>query len=364
MGWLQQIRYDIAQPKSTRKGDSIPKAAVIIPGGHSVAHVLGFQWLWIDALCIVQDSATEKISEINKMDQVYRSSALTLYAVVGNSADTGLSVKRDPQLVKMCMLELRTTLSGKTMTGTNNVMIPDGSQDYKPLFQRGWVLQEEILAPKGLIFGSKQIAFRCICGSCDEMRPSVRYPAETLNDTSSEAKVGWPRYYDNYRFDVDDFALLRLRLLEKDPLPALIEELRDNHFSHWYYLVIEYFSRSLAFSSDALPALAGLANALAKRHGWAYVLGLWKEDIQRGLLWYVRDERFPQVNESRASEERTQAGRGRHVLEVPNEVHNFGHPSSSSDMPSWSWASVWGQGVWVTFLPELDDHDDVPHEGA
>lgn len=287
----------------------------------NITHALGFQWIWIDALCILQDSTADLVSQINKMDLIFRSSVMTLYAAAGDSANSGLSVERDPRPVKTCMLELQTTLSRTTVKGQSLVMVDGYHDSYKPLFDRGWVLQEEVLAPRGLVFGQKQIAFRCVCGSCDETRPDVIADVQTTQDLGHRSS------------DLDPFHELRLWLLERDPLPDRTKTRRRNHFDHWYSMVKEYSSRSLTESADALRAVAGLANSFGKRHDCSYISGLWKEDLQVGLLWYVND----------------------------SDTGSMG-TSLSVKFPSWSWAQVWGHRV--SFLDWEQNHTLVTREGV
>lgn len=249
----------------------------------SVAHVLGFRWLWIDALCILQDSEDDKASQINAMDRMFRSSVLILYAIAGDNADAGLSVERDPRSVTMCMFKLRTTLDGKTVVSNSHAIVDSPYSGYQPLFQRGWVLQEEALASRGLIFGPQQIAFHCLCCTCDETFPNVGPPIQVIQDPDNSRGRGYCP-----RLDLDNFAFLRLWLLTDDPLPICQDtDRRENHFEHWYSMVASYSYRSLMFPDHALPALAGLAKALEKCHNCSYTLGLWKEDLPVGLLWYV-----------------------------------------------------------------------------
>jgi hypothetical protein len=53
---------------------------------------LGLRYLWIDALCIVQDDADDINKEIYRMDAIYEGSVFTLVAASGTHADAGLAV--------------------------------------------------------------------------------------------------------------------------------------------------------------------------------------------------------------------------------------------------------------------------------
>lgn len=89
---------------------------------------------------------------------------------------------------------------------------------------------------------------------------------------------------------------------------------QDNQFDGWYSMVTRYNCRALTYETDVLPALAGLSKAMATTHGCTYCAGLWTEDLQTGLCWYV-------------------AGPG-----------SFQVPSRES-VPSWSWISQRGREI-------------------
>lgn len=75
----------------------------------TVANRLNLPYLWIDALCIIQDSEKDKEREIQRMSQIFRWSTLTIFAATGDDADTGLAVQRDPRSTKPVVLDVKTT---------------------------------------------------------------------------------------------------------------------------------------------------------------------------------------------------------------------------------------------------------------
>jgi hypothetical protein len=48
-----------------------------------------------------------------------------------------------------------------------------------------------------------------------------------------------------------------------------------------------YATRMMTNFTDKLPALSGLASYMQKQRKCTYIAGLWKEDLEYGLLWYV-----------------------------------------------------------------------------
>jgi hypothetical protein len=97
-------------------------------------------------------------------------------------------------------------------------------------------------------------------------------------------------------------------------------------------MVSKYSTRTLTNPADVLPALQGLANAMARMHGDTYVSGLWMEDLNVGLAWSVVKN-----------------------MEQVSPLENVGSSEQeSSRIPSWSWASRWG--CWIEFEKWESNH--------
>jgi hypothetical protein len=115
---------------------------------------------------------------------------------------------------------------------------------------------------------------------------------------------------------------------------------RHNHFDAWYELVRSYSSRELTFLSDKLPAVAGLASIMQKSYLGTYSAGLWKEDLQIGLAWYVVG---------------------------CEEYHNTSHETLDGGLneeyvaPSFSWASMTKRHI--QFCDYEENTSDLPAEG-
>lgn len=53
--------------------------------------LLGWQYLWVDSFCIIQDDYDTKQPELMKMGEIYRNAALTIIAAEGDNANYGIS---------------------------------------------------------------------------------------------------------------------------------------------------------------------------------------------------------------------------------------------------------------------------------
>jgi hypothetical protein len=55
---------------------------------------LGYRYLWIDSLCIIQDSYDDWVSESNRMQSYYKESVLTIAASDADGDEQGFLVRR------------------------------------------------------------------------------------------------------------------------------------------------------------------------------------------------------------------------------------------------------------------------------
>jgi hypothetical protein len=113
-----------------------------------VTRALGGKYLWIDAICIIQDSDDDKNKELAIMGDIYRNSALTIAAGVGADTECGLFAIRDPREYRPYpIFKKRIGLQPPTQ-----IFAARPRQDFHrtPLGSRAWVFQEDILATRTL----------------------------------------------------------------------------------------------------------------------------------------------------------------------------------------------------------------------
>ena len=120
----------------------------------------------------------------------------------------------------------------------------------------------------------------------------------------------------------------------EDPMPLRAPWQRDNQYDAWYSMVTNYNTRALSYETDALAALAGLSSAMATTHGCTYYAGLWKEDLQTGLCWYITGRAYANADAQVASKE---------------------------SFPSWTWISKRGRAI--RFCGWQNNHTVVEREG-
>jgi hypothetical protein len=322
-----------------------------------VTYDLGFRFFWIDALCIIQDDPVEKLKQIGCMGRIYSHSSLTIFAAAADNSDVGLSFERDSVLVKPTAISVKVELDESTYEFDLFVHKCNDAKPPKalPLYKRGWVLQEEVLSNRGLIFTADQIVWRC------------------LYFDSSETKPGFSMRDDLGTVTGYSFSRLRLCLssnsVVNDEPRWPSNGRRRGVLDEWYYMVEEYSKRQLTYSHDMIDAVTGISSSIETLWGYTFIAGLFIEDMQLGLLWRIRhnfDEIDMRSGASQldttqqsdlmdkrvetywlrlsANQVRIKSFDGR-----PNRRGEGAQDSLFVPCPSWSWVSVHGTGSGVAF---------------
>src|SRR6266536_1272484 len=130
---------------------------------------LGFRFLWIDSLCIIQDSDSDWHRESHQMSQVYRNAILNIAATGASNGSEGLFHMRDfskvPPLPIFTNWEGRWTMGSGPNMGNKYFLIEYdfAAKDISdaPLNRRAWVLQERLLSSRTIHFSRRQIYWEC-----------------------------------------------------------------------------------------------------------------------------------------------------------------------------------------------------------
>ena len=272
---------------------------------------LSVRYLWLDTLCILQDSRDDWAEQASKMASIYENAFLTLaFSGARNSEQAILSPRPPLPSVRLggslAHVHLRNRMDenadmqpGKFVRSNFNA----NTQDFAPLGQRAWAYQESFLSPRVLYFASCQLAWKCQEGAFVE---SSIEPHEFRNSDSS----------------------LRLSIPGKSA----------NCIADWEACV-EHFSRlSITVASDKLVAFSGIAKRFATLLQDEYVAGLWKSSLPYLLLW------------------RTDSGLimpGSTMPDYPE--YRYVRPLVYR-APSWSWAAIDGRITHPGLGVNLDPH--------
>ncbi len=129
----------------------------------TIAKRLGFRYLWIDCLCIVQDSKEDWAREAKRMGTVYRNATLTIFAAASEHSRSGI-LRTNTHIPDLGTRHLRVFPGrgkgrraeevhiGTSMSRLHNLRMLESEA---PLNTRGWALQETILSRRHLIVSAE-----------------------------------------------------------------------------------------------------------------------------------------------------------------------------------------------------------------
>lgn len=217
------------------------------------------------------------------MAEVYGNSFCNISALLARS--DGLFSKRDPTLVSHEAISLdRHLCSLRNHYLIHDVDLWDGSMIHMPLTNRGWVLQEELLAPRTIYFSSDQVLWNCTSHrTCETYLNMQRKRAFLYNDHHAP---------EPHIYLLTDSMSDSLRVLQEARLPSLSAEVVHLNqpllWNTWTWFVSHYSLRRLTQPIDKLLAIAGIAKVFGIIFQDEFVAGLWRKSLMEGLLWYVR----------------------------------------------------------------------------
>ncbi|KAK3388051.1 heterokaryon incompatibility protein-domain-containing protein [Podospora didyma] len=278
----------------------------------AVTRALGIRYLWIDSLCILQDSRDDWAEQAPLMGAIYSGAYVTVSADAADNSTEGFlrhanrkyfqavrvpydgaatenspiwvrqrgalgyqlpfhdftgrefysddaTVKHRARYLVRRMLLAATNdtvkdVEDEVLATLSRIQGTGGADPSSKLSTRGWVFQERALAARTLHFGPAEMAWECrSLISCECSASGMRYR--------------------------------RTRSLLKNAINAM----------DWTDIVEEYSRLEFTVAEDRLVALAGLAEAAAQRRRQrggeneegrdGYLAGLWTRDLRTEMLW-------------------------------------------------------------------------------
>jgi hypothetical protein len=129
---------------------------------------IGIRYLWIDSLCIIQDSEADWTREAAMMSAVYANGTCNLAATGFVDGAKGLFASREPSLLQPILVDIDDDIYFEEDLAFHRgqyllVEADAWKEDIEeaPLNQRGWVMQERMLSPRSLHFGTRQLFWEC-----------------------------------------------------------------------------------------------------------------------------------------------------------------------------------------------------------
>lgn len=313
-----------------------------------ITRKLGYRYLWIDSLCIVQDDEQDWAHEAGLMAKVYSHSSCTLSALSSKDSSEGLHL--EPLSEGRSYMDLMTPShaypagDGDSDSGSvksymddpfpfrfrlfysldNWQMLYNGKaldglcDDISPLRSRAWTLQERELSRRIIHYAKNQVLWECA-----ELKAMAQRPWHNCAYRGLDPEQEWEEWEEitksqqstNLLQDCDGNLQVTPAAVTASSLLSAYQSERE-----WWKMVLDYSQRVLSQDTDKLTALSGMAQFYQRNHfpQARYVAGMWSSRLEDELFWYVQDK----VDARR--------------------------PTAGYVAPSWSWASVNGR---VTFGP-------------
>ncbi|KID83474.1 Heterokaryon incompatibility [Metarhizium guizhouense ARSEF 977] len=266
-----------------------------------LARALGINYVWIDALCIIQFNAADWERESKRMAVVYGNAALTVIAGRSSDSNHGFIANNADQNKIFCKLPQEAPEIPTIMVGLKR------SHDIGPTSTRAWCFQERLLSQRAVIFGLEQLRFSCRAGSVYEDG------FKTAGNAGSKL-----------------LGLAPIQPPSRDEQHAVHEALKE-----WYGLLFPYTKCRLSNPHDAFASLSAMAQQAAAVLRSRYLAGVWECDIVRGLMWRPTYHLAPNWKPTTR----------------PKPTSLTGSCQIITRAPSWSWVSVEGEVSQESFVP-------------
>lgn len=248
-----------------------------------ITRMLGFEYLWIDSICIIQEGGPDWQTESAKMGDVYRNAEIVLSGDSGNDTDSGFCFDRDKSWTSPDRIDLPPRPDGPSHLNVLTCsLVPgepypwagqmfsqpvdhymhDSSQDV-PVGERAWCFQEWYSATRIIHFKRNELVWECKATVACECGTTSQ-PWTLSQKFGYKYKTGKQKFHQSL---VDCKSLEDLSWI-------------------WSDVVNEYSKRDLGVEMDRLPALSGVARQMAHPLLGEYLGGLWRNELPAALLWW------------------------------------------------------------------------------
>ncbi|KAK4208671.1 heterokaryon incompatibility protein-domain-containing protein [Rhypophila decipiens] len=292
--WGDQSQFCLTSAKIEQYHESIAfcELSKTLQEAVKTCRSIGLEYLWVDALCIVQGDFNDWSRESAVMSKVYGFATCTIAAANSGEDEAGCFATRNQYQVRPCPVPnpLNPAASKHRFYIRPRFLkdIFDQEVRQSAWYTRGWVFQERMLSSRLLIFGKTQMLW-----ACQEIQAAESWPSGKTSEN----------FIDRFTsFEVEKRRLEKL--LDPSRHVTAINDL-------WAVLLRRYAASTNNFTnmSDRLVALQGLASQIHESTGRRYCAGLWLDDkLPASLLWIASGRTVNRPADTRA--------------------------------PSWSWASL------------------------
>ena len=243
-----------------------------------VCQALGISYIWIDSLCIIQDSKDDWLREAAMMQDVYENSILNICASAAAENSEASFQCRDTSLIEP--LEVDVVAKGAETRRYQLVSSEHVENDIanSPLHSRAWVYQEVFLSKRSLSLTRGQLWWECRQTIACETYP-LGIPLNLLPENQAARLRSWNELSRHPQASGSSFSG---------------DEISREHW-RWYNSIENYSEGGLTQPTDKLVALSGVAQSyrdLNRLQDEDYIAGLWKSQLPYALCWQTKKSKW------------------------------------------------------------------------
>lgn len=289
------------RPKMLSSIDTTATTPVIQDAIH-VCKALNIRYLWVDAVCILQDEITDWTQQSAIMTTIFGNASITICPLSSRSCNEGFLA----QVLSGLQLSFDSTIKREVRghytlrrshfkDDFHRATLGDlglGDLEMSSWQTRAWTFQEGNCSNFKIIFGERRIHIVTPQGMLTDGSDQV---LSTARSTLADMKNG---------------------IYGKNLIVS-----NNQLYRYWENSVENFSSRQLTYRTDKFPALSGMASYYQEWLGDKLIAGLWERHLYRQLFWT----------------------KGKNKCDSLEELVETLCPLSSSWIaPSWSWASFDG----------------------
>ncbi|KAI2632174.1 HET-domain-containing protein [Hypoxylon sp. NC1633] len=247
----RQFQTERSSLDNRLSGFPIAQVSPILRDAIQVARALRIPYLWVDAVCIIQDDKDDWDRESSRMGVVYKNATLTICTPTSTSCQEGFVERESIATGILFQSTINENISGSYLV--RFVGEADGICDrfeslhwdceHSGWALRGWTLQEFELSQRIVVFGKTRLHVRTSRGTKSEAHDWIQLEYESGEDDTAH-QIG--------------------------TLPQWIEE---KAYKDWIWLIQRYSRRQLTHHTDKLPAISGLVTQLLGHCPERYLAG-------------------------------------------------------------------------------------------
>jgi hypothetical protein len=299
VGKLTTKNYAALRRRIFEGPDSLPQTFI---DAIKITREMGLRHLWIDSLCILQDSPSDWAGESPTMGQVFSSAHCVIAATASENSRGGCFRDRPSFYTDVSLLHSDVESICHISTPRPSTRTFFGTRvETAPLTKRAWAFQERLLSRRVVHFCSDVILFECNTVQASEFHPKgIGYETEQyeihdgklvawLKDRVSSLTGRSVRAGDSTRAKRGIRGALDVL---KSLGPASGHRFAESveFCKRWFDIVAAYTEGALTRQTDKLIALSGVAELVQRQGRAPYLAGLWETGVLAlQLLWVVRE---------------------------------------------------------------------------